>query len=99
MIPAPLIEDQRQSSKGFAGIPLSNISRASTWVSRGCCAMRQTPAYEEYGMPDRLQQMQGITPEIGERIGAIVTFGAAIEYHMERHLWHALKPYKGVCAR
>lgn len=36
-------------------------------------------------------------PEIGARIGAIVTFGSAIEYHLERYLWHALKlPYKNI---
>ncbi|RVP48135.1 hypothetical protein [Sinorhizobium medicae] len=59
--------------------------------------MSKTPAYEEYGQPERLQSMQGITPEIGARIGAIITFGSAIEYHLERYLWHACKlPYKNV---
>ncbi|AZO38653.1 MAG: hypothetical protein EOS81_10540 [Mesorhizobium sp.] len=59
--------------------------------------MMKPPIYEQYGQPDRLQEMQGISPEIGAKIAAIVTFGSAIEYHIERYIWHALKiPYKGV---
>ncbi|RUX92047.1 MULTISPECIES: hypothetical protein [unclassified Mesorhizobium] len=55
------------------------------------------PTYELYGQPGRLQEMLGITTEIGAKIAAIVTFGSAIEYHLERYIWQALKiEYKGV---
>lgn len=48
------------------------------------------PAYLVYGNPEKVQEMLGISPEIGIKLAAIVGFSAAIEYHLERYLWQVL---------
>lgn len=50
----------------------------------------KTPAYLEYGKPNKLQDRLGITPPIATAIAGIVSFSAAIEYHLERYLWTVL---------
>lgn len=40
-----------------------------------------------YGRAEMLQVRFGITPEVGVKIAAIITFAGAIEYYLERALW------------
>jgi hypothetical protein len=42
---------------------------------------------EDYGRADRLQVHLGLTPEVGSKIAAIITFSGAIEHFLERALW------------
>jgi hypothetical protein len=42
---------------------------------------------EDYGRADRLQVHLGLTPEVGSKIAAIITFAGAIEHFLERALW------------
>lgn len=41
----------------------------------------------EYGRADFIQLQLGLSPGIGEKIAAIITFAGSIEYYLERALW------------
>lgn len=41
----------------------------------------------EYGRADAVQVGLGLTPIVGQKIAAIITFTAAIEHYLERALW------------
>jgi hypothetical protein len=41
----------------------------------------------EYGRADLIQELLGLSPAIGQKIAAIITFAGSIEYHLERALW------------
>ena len=40
-----------------------------------------------YGRADDLMERFGLTPEVGVKIAAIITFAGAIEFYLERALW------------
>lgn len=44
-------------------------------------------ALSDYGRGDVLAAQLGLTPEVGVKIAAIITFAGAIEYYLERALW------------
>ncbi len=44
-------------------------------------------ALTAFGRADALQFALGLTPEIGVKIAAIISFAGGIEYHLERALW------------
>jgi hypothetical protein len=46
-----------------------------------------TDAMKAYGRADLIQQQLGLSPPIGQKIAAIITFAGSIEYHLERALW------------
>ena len=45
----------------------------------------------EYGNADLAQQRLGLSPSVGQKIAAIITFSGAIEYYLERALWKLMK--------
>lgn len=45
----------------------------------------------EYGNADLVERRLGLTPSVGRKIGAIITFAGSIEYHLERALWKLRK--------
>jgi len=42
---------------------------------------------EDYGRADLIQAHLGLTPEVGSKVAAIITFASAIEHFLERALW------------
>ncbi len=46
-----------------------------------------TDALAKYGRSAQLQERLGLTPLVGQKIAAIITFAGGIEYHLERALW------------
>lgn len=46
-----------------------------------------TRAMQNYGRADLVQTHLGLTPEIGAKIAAIISFAGAIEHFLERALW------------
>ncbi|MGY8666165.1 hypothetical protein Q3C01_27965 [Bradyrhizobium sp. UFLA05-109] len=44
-------------------------------------------AMKEYGRADIIQQRLGLSPSIGQKLAAIITFAGSIEYNLERALW------------
>lgn len=42
---------------------------------------------EDYGRADLIQAHLGLTPEVGSKVAAIITFAGAIEHFLERALW------------
>jgi hypothetical protein len=46
-----------------------------------------TGAMAEYGNADLVQQRLGLSPAVGQKIAAIVTFAGGIEHYLERALW------------
>jgi hypothetical protein len=44
-------------------------------------------AMTEYGNADLLQQRLGLSPSVGQKIAAIITFAGGIEHHLGRALW------------
>jgi hypothetical protein len=44
-------------------------------------------ALTDFGRADALQSALGLTPDVGVRIAAIISFAGAIEYHLERAIW------------
>ena len=42
---------------------------------------------QDYGQADAIQAQLGLTPEIGVKIAAIISFSGAIEHFLERALW------------
>ncbi|BCM17521.1 hypothetical protein [Mesorhizobium sp. J8] len=46
-----------------------------------------TDALAKYGRSGQLQEKFGLTPSIGQKIAAIITFAGGIEYYLERALW------------
>ena len=45
----------------------------------------------EYGNADLEQQRLGLSPSVGQKIAAIVTFSGSIEHYLERALWKLKK--------
>jgi hypothetical protein len=45
----------------------------------------------EYGNADLAQQRLGLSPSVGQKIAAIVTFSGGIEHYLERALWKLKK--------
>src|SRR5437899_2908764 len=41
----------------------------------------------EYGRADLIQELLGLSPSVGQKLAAIITFAGSIEYHLERALW------------
>lgn len=66
------------------------MSGEETYNSRDHGAIMNPPAYLEYGKPEKLQEMLGITTPIAVAMGGVVSFSAAIEYHLERYIWALL---------
>jgi hypothetical protein len=46
-----------------------------------------TEPMTEYGNADLVERQLGLTPSVGQKIAAIITFAGSIEYHLERALW------------
>jgi hypothetical protein len=46
-----------------------------------------TGAMTEYGNADLVQQRLGLSPSVGQKIAAIITFAGGIEHYLERALW------------
>jgi hypothetical protein len=46
-----------------------------------------TEAMTEYGNADLLERQVGLSPMVGHKVAAIITFAGSIEYHLERALW------------
>lgn len=44
-------------------------------------------AMKNYGRADFIQQQLGLSPTVGQKLAAIITFAGSIEYHLERALW------------
>jgi len=44
-------------------------------------------AMTEYGGADLVQELLGLSPLIGQKVAAIITFAGSIEYYLERSLW------------
>lgn len=44
-------------------------------------------ALTTFGRADALQSALGLTPAVGVKIAAIISFAGGIEYHLERALW------------
>jgi hypothetical protein len=44
-------------------------------------------AMTEYGRADLIQELLGLSPSVGQKLAAIITFAGSIEYHLERALW------------
>src|SRR5690348_14754560 len=42
---------------------------------------------KEYGRADFIQEQLGLSPSVGQKLAAIITFAGSIEYHLERGLW------------
>jgi hypothetical protein len=49
--------------------------------------MSMTNAMIEYGRADLVQELLGLSPPIGQKVAAIITFAGSIEYYLERALW------------
>ena len=49
-----------------------------------------TEPMKEYGKADLVQQRLGLSPSVGQKIAAIITFAGCIEHHLERALWKLL---------
>jgi hypothetical protein len=46
-----------------------------------------TDALAKYGRSAQLLEGLGLTPSVGQKIAAIITFAGGIEYYLERALW------------
>lgn len=46
-----------------------------------------TESMTKFGNADFMERQLGLTPSVGQKVAAIITFAGSIEYHLERSLW------------
>ncbi len=70
---------------------LLHISAVALWKyligAGGAVLTVMTDALAKYGRSVQLQERLGLTPSVGQKIAAIITFAGGIEYYLERALW------------
>ncbi|MEH2485762.1 hypothetical protein [Bradyrhizobium sp. AZCC 2230] len=56
-------------------------------IAVGGIVSKMTDAMLGFGQADQLETQLGLTPSVGHKVAAIVTFAGSIEYYLERALW------------